>query len=240
MINILIPSSGNIDFYKDSIYPKLLFEINGRTMLQQIIDEYADVDGKKYIFTFQKNDCQKFHFDKMARLITDGNCEIVKMNGQTGGALCSCLMCIEHIQNDDELVISNYDQTMEIDYNDVLNYFRNNSADAGVVSFQSYHPQWSYIRTEGSHVIEAATKKPISKNAIAGFFYYRHGRDYINAAKKVILKGKMDEDAPFYVSETLNEMILENKEVYYYPIDTARYHTFRILEDVKKYEARKI
>lgn len=237
MINILISASGKEDFFKDSMYPRLLFEINGRTMLQQIVDEYANMDNKRYIFTFLNGDCQRFHFDKSARLITDDNCDIVKINEQTGGALCSCLMCIEYIQNDDELIISNFDQTIEIDYNEVLAYFRNNNADAGVISFENFHPRWSYIRTEADRVIESASKTPISKNAIAGFYYFRHGCDYVDAAKKVILKGKIDE-SPYYVADSLNELILENKKILYFSIDKAKYHTFRILEDIKKYEAR--
>ena len=131
MVNILIPSSGKAEFFQDNAYPKLLFEIHGRTMLQQVVDEYTDIAEKRYIFTFLKHDCQKFHFDRISKLITNDNCDIVKINDQTGGALCSCLMCIEFIQNEDELIISNYDQTIEVDYNEVLQYFRTSGTDAG-------------------------------------------------------------------------------------------------------------
>ena len=239
MINILIPASGKNDFFKDSLYPRLLFEINGKTMLQQVVEEYSALENKRFIFTFLKEDCKHFHLDKSARLVTDGNCKIIKINEQTGGALCSCLMCIEYIQNEDELIISNFDQVIDVQYDAVLNFFRENDADAGVISFESFHPRWSYVRTEGERVIESAAKKPISKQAVAGFYYFKRGRDYIDAAEKALLKG-MDKQAPYYVSSTLNELILANKKVLYYPISQEKYHMFRTTEDVKKYEARTV
>lgn len=239
MINILIPASGKADFFKDSAYPRLLFEINGKTMLQQIIEEYDELDDKRFIFTFLKDECKHFHLDRSAKLITDNSCAVVKINALTGGALCSCLMCIEYIQNDDELIISNFDQSIGTSYSKVLNYFRENNADAGVISFENFHPRWSFIRTEGSQVIESAAKKPISNQAIAGFYYFKHGSDYIRAAENVLLKGKND-TLPYYVSDSLNELILAGKRVLFFPVEKEKYYTFRSLEDVKKYEARSV
>lgn len=235
MINILIPASKRADFFKGSEYPRILFEVNGRTMLQQAIEEYSGLEGARFVFTFLREECRKFHFDKVARLITGGNCEVVRVNGQTGGGLCSCLMCVEHIGNGDELIISNFDQVIDVDYGAVLGRFRERGADAGVISFENFHPQWSYIRTEGELVVESAAKRPISKNAIAGFCYFRHGADFVEAAKRVLFKGRAD-GLPYYVSDSLNELVLDGKRVLHYPIETSAYHKFRILEDVKNYE----
>ena len=52
MVNIVIPSCGNSEFFKGSYYPKTLYEINGSPMIQQVILNYSCVKEKHFIFLF--------------------------------------------------------------------------------------------------------------------------------------------------------------------------------------------
>ena len=108
--------------------------------------------------------------------------------GETKGAACSCLLAINHIPPDDPLIVANADQIIDWDLNAVLSYFEEGDFDAGTICFESVHPRRSYVAVdEQGEVVEAAEKKPISRNAIAGFYYYRRGSDFIQAAMKSIL-----------------------------------------------------
>lgn len=236
-VNILIPSAGASEFFKDSYYPKVLMEVDGRSMIQRVVDEYADIRDVHYIIVLQEEECMRFHTDNIARLVTDGNCDVVQLKSGTAGALCTCLMAVEYVNTEDPLIIVNNDEIRDVDYSDVLSFFASAQADAGLISFENIHPRWTYIRTEGGCVVEVVEKKPISKKAVTGFYYFRHGSEFIDAAKKKIKKGNAGSGV-FYVSGSLNELILNHKKVVFYPIEAQQYHSLYSMEKIKEYERR--
>lgn len=235
MINILLPAMGNSMFFKDYYFPKLMLEIGGETVLEKIIGNYANLREKHFVFVLNQKDCMDFHIDKSAKIITDLESSIIILKNQTGGALCTCLLAIKEINTNEPLVIANCDQIIDVDYKDVLEYFESKDYDAGVITFPSIHPRWSYVRMENEYVIEVAEKRPLSKHAIAGFYYFKHGADFIEAAKRTILKENSLNDK-YYISCSLNEMILMNKRVGIYEIDKEKYHSFYSPDKIREYE----
>lgn len=238
MINILIPMGGESEFFNSNeyVYPISLIEIHGKTMIQRIIENYAGFDNKHFIFVTKQADCENHHIDSILRLLTNSNCDIIRLGGQTKGAACSALMAIELINNEIPLIIANGDQVIEAPLADIEKEFQENVLDAGVIAFESIHPKWSYIRIDKNNiVIEAAEKKPLSKNAIAGFYYFRKGKDFVSAAMQSIVKDSHVNDL-FYIAPVLNELILSGKRIGYHEIDAALYHSFYSPAKIKEYE----
>ena len=234
MINVLLPAMGKSTFYKDSFFPKPLYEINGKTMLELIIDDYKSLDPKQYIFVFSEEDCMKFHLDASAKILTPAS-QVIKLRNQTAGALCTCLMAIEYINDDTSLIIANSDQIIDVDYRNVVSHFEKQGADAGVITFPNIHPRWSYCRKVSDEVVEVAEKRPLSKDAIAGFYYYKKGSDFVEAAKRALLK-QNQLDGQYYISASINEMILMGKKVGYFDIEKRQYKSFYSHAKVKEYE----
>ena len=234
MVNVLIPAMGKSTFFEDSFFPKPLIEIRGRTMLEMVIDNYACLYPKNYIFVFEDKDCSEFHLDSSAKILSPLSVTI-RLRNQTRGALCTCLMAIDYINNDTPLIIANSDQIIDVDYRSVLQHFDEKNADAGVITFPSIHPRWSYARKNDGAVVEVAEKRPLSKDAIAGFYYYKKGSDFIDGAKKALIKNNCLNDR-FYISASVNEMILSGKQVAYYDIPKEKYHSFYSPEKIKEYE----
>jgi len=238
MINILIPMSGKSNFFdsQEYIYPKSLIEIQGKTMIQRVIENYADFDDKHFIFVISQADCETHHLDSILKLLTESRCDIVKLSGQTKGAACSALMAIELINNEYPLIIANGDQVVEVSFAEIEKNFRAEALDAAVVTFESIHPKWSFIRLDKSNkVIEAAEKKPLSKNAIAGIYYFRKGQDFVSAAMQSIAKDAHVNDI-FYIAPVLNELILAGKQIGHHAIDTSAYHSFYSPAKIAEYE----
>ena len=75
----------------------------------------------------------------------------------------------------------------------------------------------------------------MSKDAIAGFYYFKKGSDYVGAAKKVLQK-RNELNGKYYISATLNELILAGKSVGYYDIEQSQYHSFYSPDKVKEFE----
>lgn len=239
MINVLIPMAGKSLFFTESEYPfpKPLIELGDKTIIERVIANlsFAGADVQ-FIFVLNNADCRKFHLDSTLNIITDHQCKIVRLDNETKGAACSALMAINHIANDDPLVIANSDQLFDDALKDLIAGL--GDADAGVVTFESVHPRWSYVRLdEKALVVETAEKRPISRQAIAGLYYFRHGKDFVEAAMRSIQKDS-SVNGNFYIAPTLNEMILMGKKIRTVKVDTKRYHTFYTPQKIKEYESQ--
>jgi ribosomal protein L31 len=110
-------------------------------------------------------------------------------------------------------------------------------SDAGVITFKSLHPRWSYVRLdEHQRVVETSEKRPISRNAIACIYYFKIGRDFVESAMSIVQKDS-HVNGIFYISSTLNEMILKEKSVTSIEVETSKYHTFYTPQKIKEYES---
>lgn len=237
MINILIPLAGKNQFFSENEYPfpKPLIEFNGKTMIEHIIDNFNSIKkDKQFIFIVNSEDCKKYHLDNVLNILTSYTCKIIKLDNETKGAACSAMMAVEYIDNDTPLIISNADQLFDIHLDDVVNNFQ--FSDAGVITFESIHPRWSYVRLDAKgRVTETAEKRPISKSAIAGFYYFRKGSDFISSSSKMVKKDASI-NGLYYISPVLNEMVLENKTINIFKIENNKYHTFYTPQKIKEYE----
>ncbi|MCX2718541.1 glycosyltransferase family 2 protein [Lentiprolixibacter aurantiacus] len=239
-LDVLIPLAGTSIFFNESNYPfpKPLIEVNGKPMIQLVLEQLNSMEiVEKFIFVLNSEDCRKFHLDSVLRLLTDNRCEIIKLDKTTKGAACSVLMAIDEINPEKELLICNGDQIIEEDYNDIIGHFRTDDYDAGVVTFNSVHPRWSYVRLDKKgEIIETAEKRPLSNSAIAGFYYFKKGQMFVDAAMKMIEKGASVNDA-YYIAPTLNELVLQNCKLGVYAIENEKYHSFYSPQNIKAYES---
>lgn len=240
MMNILIPMAGATSFDSAEYrYPKPLIEINGKPMVELVVECLERLQCKKrFIFVVNALDCQKYHLDSVLRLITDNQGIVIQLEKDTRGAACSALMAIDHINNDDPLLISSSDHIFEYDLNLALSEFDRKAVDAGAVCFDSVHPKWSFVRLdENNKITETAEKRPLSRNAIAGLYYFRKGRDFVRAAMRSIEKDA-SVNGSYYVAPTLNELVLEGKNLEIYQIPASTYHNFYSPHKIKEYEDR--
>lgn len=88
---------------------------------------------------------------------------------------------------------------------------------------------------EGGEIVEVAEKRPLSKNAIAGFYYYKRGSDFVSAAKSALLK-QNNLEGRYYISASMNELILTGKKVGYFDIKKEQYKSFYSPAKIKEYE----
>jgi NDP-sugar pyrophosphorylase family protein len=240
MLKIVIPLAGSSELFTNSgyLYPKPLIEIKGIPMIQHVIENVAFIGQEcQFVFIIKNEDALKFHLDNTLRLLCPG-CEIVMLKRDTKGGLCSVLMAIEKTEDDDRLLILNGDQIIEEDFNAIYRFWIENNVDAGVVTFTSVHPRWSYARTEDGLVVQTAEKNPISTNAIAGYYYFANASQFFDCAFRVI-RNDVQLDGIYYISPVLNEYILLNKKVLTFPVRPEQYHSFYSPQMVNKFEKLK-
>ena len=86
-------------------------------------------------------------------------------------------------------------------------------ADGGIVTFKATHPKWSYAKVdENGYVTEVAEKNPISNNATVGYYYWKHGSDFVKYGKQMIERD-VRVNNEFYVCPVFNEAIADGKKI---------------------------
>lgn len=239
MINIIIPMCGQslYETSNDFIYPKILTEIANKTLLEYSQDIFSTLkEESKKIYIIPQDKLKKLGLKTIINTISDSMGIIVPLQGDTKGAVCSCLMGVDELDLEAELIISSADHYINDDLQSIIEDFRSQNADAGVLSFDSVHPKWSFVKlNEAKHVIEAAEKVSISRNAVAGLYYFRKAKDFVDAAKNTIRKDNCIQ-SNFYLSSCLNELILQEKKIILRPLTTSIYHNFYDAHAVKAFE----
>jgi dTDP-glucose pyrophosphorylase len=221
---------------KDSgdAYPLYLTEIQGGLILEQQVRRIEGLDCEQIIFCVSAKDIKKYKIDFIIGQLTDaGKC--VRINGETGGAACTALLAGEYLDNNDEILLLAIDDFIDEPLADIINYFRKSGCAAGIVSFKSVHPRYSFARTSDEGVVlETSEKQPVSNKALASFYYFSDGREFLEAAKNVIRKDRKVDDK-FYISQVVNEIILRQRTVSIYEIPNSKYHPLKTEMQLAQY-----
>jgi HAD superfamily hydrolase (TIGR01509 family) len=211
-LNVLIPMAGAGSRFEQAGYtfPKPLIDVKGKPMIQVVI-ENLNIKAN-YIFIVQKSHREKYNLDTLLNLITPG-CKIVEVEGVTEGAAVTALMAKEHIDNDAPLFFANSDQFVEWDSNEFMYKMNETNADGGIVTFEATHPKWSFAKIDKNGLVtEVAEKNPISNIATVGYYYWKHGSDFVKYAEQMIDQN-IRVNNEFYVCPVFNQAIEDCKRI---------------------------
>jgi dTDP-glucose pyrophosphorylase len=239
MLKIVIPLAGSSESFIKAgyLYPKPLIDINGKLMIELVIEGASIIKQPcHFIFIINNEDSTKYHLDNTLKML-EPNCDVIRLKRPTKGGLCSTLMAIDKIDDDDQLLILNGDQVISENFNTINQFWLDSSADAGIVTFKSVHPRWSYARVEEGQVIQTAEKNPISNSAIAGYYYFSKAKDFFDCAFQSI-KNDVQLEGNFYISPVMNEYVLKGKLVKNYQIENNQYHSFYSPQMVEDYRSK--
>ncbi|MCD4526933.1 glycosyltransferase family 2 protein [Nocardioides sp. cx-173] len=220
-------------------YPKNLVEVSGRPLVEHVVENFAELHAApetRSTFLVKDHELQSFHTDDVLRLLV-GGANVIPVQEPTGGAACTALLAIESINNDEELLVCNGDLIVDLDIREVLASFRERQLDGGIVVFDAVHPRWSYVKLDAvGLVVETAEKRPISRMATVGIYYFRRGSDFVTAAFESIRKGA-DVGGSFYVCPVYNELILAQKRIGVFETTRLMYHSLADPQGVSDYES---
>jgi NDP-sugar pyrophosphorylase family protein len=236
MINILILAAGqSVADAPEGAYPLCLTEIGGVPLIERQINACRNVDGAKLVVAVSEPDMRRFSLGEVISLLApDAHVAPTK---ETRGAACTALLTLGHIDTQEELLILNGNEFLDIDFDAVLANFRSRKLDAGVIVFPSVHPRYSFVALdEDGYVVQATEKRPISKNATAGFYWFARGEDFVAAAQNMIRKDATVNER-FYICPSLNELVLKQMRIGVNPISAENFHPLKNERQVAQYES---
>ncbi|MDP3940682.1 MAG: glycosyltransferase family 2 protein [bacterium] len=208
-MTILFLLAGRASRFKEAGYtsPKSLIKAKGKYMIEWACDSLGFIQKKKFIFVCLREHEKMHHITSVLKSIYGDTATVLLTDGVTDGAAVSALLAKEHIQTDEELIISNADQ-----------YFKSKAFEeelrkkkkeySGLIPvFEATHSRWSFAKlNEKGYVVEVAEKVPISNHATVGVYYFRHGKDFVWAAQEMIRKD-IRRNNEFYVCPVFNELL---------------------------------
>jgi dTDP-glucose pyrophosphorylase len=218
-------------------YPKNLVEIDGQPLVQRVIEGLGPMvdTASRAIFLIREEEERRHHTGDVIRLLVP-DAEVIGVPKLVSGAACTALHAIGHVPREEPLLVFNGDQVIEAGLPQIVAEFERSGLDGGVVTFDAVHPRWSYVRCGADGlVVEAAEKRPISRLATAGMYWFRRGGDFIDGDMAMILKGA-SVDATFYICPIFNQLILSGRRIGTHHIERERYFSLASMHGVNAYE----
>jgi len=219
MLNIVIPMAGAGSRFAAAGYkdPKPLIPIKNIPMIQLVVENIRSSQQCHFIFICQSAHVEEYNLREKLSLFAPG-CDIVELNGLTEGAACTVLCAKNLIDNDQPLMIANSDQYIDIAIDDYLSFMDKNGYDGIIMTMFSDDPKWSFVGLNSENMVtNVVEKKVISNEATVGIYNFRHGRDFVMAAEKMIERNERINNE-FYVAPAYNYLIKESHRIGIYNI----------------------
>jgi hypothetical protein len=162
-------------------------------------------------------------------------CKVIEIDFLTEGSACTALLAKKYIDNDFPLIITNCDQIMWWDNKSFSTFVKNYPYDGFVVTYTSKTIKNSYVLLDrNGFASNFAEKKVISSISLNGIHYWKHGKDFVFSAEKMISINERYNNE-FYIAPTYNSLIKINKKIGVYHIPNAQHNAVGTPEDLIKY-----
>ena len=213
-MNVIIPMAGRGKRFEDAGYsfPKPLIDVNGKPMIQRVIENLNIEFDDKYEFVIicLREDYDKYDFSIFNDIIGHDNWDVICLSDVTEGAAQTMLKAKPYINNDTPMLSFNTDQMIDYDI-DTWNHF--SQYDGGIPCFWGDSEDWSYAKCgDDGFVTEVAEKKVISNDATAGYYYWSEGSDFVKYAEQMIEENSRT-NGEFYVAPVYNWAIKDGKKI---------------------------
>lgn len=219
MLNIVVPMAGKGSRFADAGYidPKPLIKINGKHMIQLVINNLKPVCPHRFIFVCQQSHVDEYGLERVFDEACD-NYEIVGIDGITEGAAVTVLKAREFFESDEPLMIANSDQWVDVDINDYLSDIDERDLDGSMLTMKARDPKWSYAKLNSNRLVtEVVEKVVVSDEATVGIYNFSRGKDFCKFAD-LMIKKDLKSNGEFYVAPVYTLMASNRAKIGIYNI----------------------
>ena len=239
-MNIIILSAGSLEASQEGHHSHvLLTELSDGLLVERLVNSVLPLEPNRILFAIKSEDVRRYYLDNVIRLLSP-KADVAPINAKTAGAACTALLLACELPQDEELLLLASTEIVDVDMHEVVAGFRSRDLDAGAISFRSVHPRYSYVRlNDEGFVVEASEKRPITRNATAGFYWFRRAGDFVKAVQSMLRKDA-HVDGNFYICPCFNQMILTHARIGVHHIPSEAYRPVKSAHqhDVIEMESR--
>lgn len=216
-INILIPMAGAGSRFANAGFtdPKPLIPVHGKKMIEWALASFGELSSSPHvslIFVILQEHEQKYKLTGQLKTLFGKKIQIIILDKIEPGQAATCLKASALINNYNQLIIYNCD-TYTTGNEQLLKIIESERPDGVIACFKAKHPRYSYVRLDkAGYVTETKEKEVISNLATTGLYYFRRGRDFVTAAKKMVTEGETAK-GEYFVAPVYNELLKSGKKI---------------------------
>ena len=221
MINVVIPIAGTGSRYAEAGYdlPKPLIDIKGLTAVQRVV--WGAGIGGKLIYIVQAEHNREYGLSDLF-LTFSGELEtvVIEVDNPTEGPLSSVLVAKEHINNEDMLVIYDFEGIVNWEPNNFLiDAGEARNLDVSIAVSTTKNSSGMRIQTRENGLVSAISEEiDEATEACAGVYYWRHGQDFVTDAESVINNNEQI-NGEFHVASVCAKAVEDKKRVGVYQVN---------------------
>ena len=192
----------------------------GDTFLEKSFGSYDFEHVTKVVVIVLKNTLvETVLSDFLSKSSEIRNYEIVVLERETSGSICSILMATP-LLNNESVIISALDQIVvgqKLNFNDFEGM---SDADVIAPTYGSDDPLLCYtLEDEVGNVIQLFEKKRVSGEAILGMYFIRDFSVFFRNCHELLIKFRGFQDRIFYTSDVINSFIGQDAKCYFPSIE---------------------
>lgn len=212
-LTLIIPAAGRGSrFSKQGIaLPKPLIDLAGKPFFWWATESVRRcMPIKELIFVILEEHIQQFNIDKVIYSHYP-NAKLVVIPEVTKGAAETALLGIKAMKEAGPIAINDCDHAFKVQNCGVFNAFLQSQFSAGLVSFKSNNPAYSYaILDEDNQVKGTIEKQAVSEYAIAGCYLFNDSDQYQENYQNYTENCSYNE---FFISGVYNELCKRNQQI---------------------------
>ncbi|WP_372768513.1 glycosyltransferase family 2 protein [Pseudoalteromonas sp.] len=214
MLNIVVPMAGRgsrfaKEGYKD---PKPLIDVNGKHMIEVVINNLKPKQEHRFIFVCQKEHVEAYNLKDVFKKACD-NFEVVEIEGITDGAAITVLKARDFFDSDEPLMIANSDQWVDMDINEYLGDMITRDLSGSMLTMKANDPKWSYAKLDSNNLVtEVVEKVVVSDEATVGIYNFQKGSDFCKFADYMV-KQDIRSNGEFYVAPVYTFMANQKHKI---------------------------
>ena len=195
--------------------PKFMIEVDGKTVIQHIIDLYPQ--DSKFMFIINDEHAKDIKLCKYLNELDIDSLIICSVPVHKKGPVYSVNYYQHHIEDNEQVIVNYCDFSMKWDFNKFEQHVNETNCDGCVVCYTGFHPHmlgsdnYAFCKTnEDNNIIEIREKQPFTDNkmneyASTGTYYFKKG-SYIKKYFKQLIEEDDNINGEFYVSLVHNHL----------------------------------
>lgn len=237
-LQVLMPMGGLGSRFTKEGYtiPKPLIEVDGKPMFMRALDSFKEVNNIQHIFVIREEHDEKYDLANQIKKQLP-HAKIAVLDHDTGGAVETCLIAKDFINDDEPITIADCDIYFEssVYFAKISASSKNESdVDAMLLTFPSDDARYSYVELDSAgKAIRTAEKVVISNNAILGGYFFRSGKLFKDTAEEFLSNGLPNGLKEYYMSHLFNILLKKDYHISIANIDVM--HIFGTPEELNAY-----
>ena len=181
-----------------------------------------------YLISLENKKLDDIFFDVCKHIFPEAQIIIHSIKMPTKGSVCSAYLLSDMIDPESKILVTALDQVFDSSLD--LSTFNKSSFVCPIISQQENNDYSYLIRDDEGNPIQVYEDQCISEEALAGIYYFKRADIFYEYFEKLMLKFKGFRGRNFYMSDLINEMILDKNDLIFPDISKKKLEKFKDLQ----------